>query len=160
MWIRDRSRVLAGISVEAAGEAYLKIVAPVNCAVTRLNKDQQAVGKLPAQWPHEAVTATVMPDYRIAGEAARQFAIDLRSGQWPAAVEQDIVTLADAATASGAVFLRAADASTPEAFLGIVQETSFIDTLDAAASAADVVRQKLNLESVYNQTDFCALAEQ
>ena len=99
----------AELSVEAVGEAYLKIVAPVNSAVTRLNKDQQAVGKLPAQVANEAVTATVMPDYRIAGEAARQFAIDLRSGQWPAAVEQDIVTLADAATASGAVFLRAAD---------------------------------------------------
>jgi len=142
----------AEITIGAAVEQYTRIVAPANCAVDHLNAalDSSTTGS-------EAMKV-VVPLYRAAGRAFGQLANDLRAAQWPADVSNEIETLADASTKASLAMRSAANAHSVDEQHAIVKSDNFINTMNAVDSSADIVRQKLGLDSTFGDTDFCAIA--
>ena len=142
----------AELTLGAAAELYTRIVAPANCAVDHLNAalDSSTTGS-------EAMKV-VVPLYRAAGRAFGQLATDLRAAHWPAAVSDDIETLADASTKESLAMRSAANAHSFDEQQAIVKSDNFINTMKAADASADMVRQKLGLDSTFDDTDFCAIA--
>ena len=142
------------ITIEAAADQYVRIVAPANCAVAHLN------AALDSSTTDSGAMQIVVPLYRAAGRAFRQLATDLRAAQWPAGVSDEIDMLADASTRESLAMRSAANAHSFAEQHAIVTSDNFVNTANAAAASADIVRQKLGLDSTLDDADFCAIAEQ
>ena len=92
------------ISVEAAGEQYMALVAAPNCALDKLNAAIKAVATTPSgavsedAWP--AIQATVVPALVEVEVTGRDWATALLKAEWPPPVASDVKELALAATDS------------------------------------------------------------
>ena len=147
------SATVAELTIEAAGEQYLRVVAPATCAADQLNAALDSAKNAAGS----DVMDIVVPLYRAAARAFSQLAADLRAKQWPATLSVDMETLADAAANRSLALRSAANAQSLAEQQAIVNSDNFIQTAAAADATAATVREKLGLDST-DDTDFCALA--
>ena len=96
------------ISVEAAAEQYLALVASPNCALDKLNAAIDDVGTTPSgavsedQWP--AIQATVVPALVEVEATGRDWATALLRAEWPPLVASHVQALALAVTESASLY--------------------------------------------------------
>lgn len=151
------------ISVEAAAEQYMTLVAAPNCAIDELNAAIHDVATTPSgavaedDWP--AVQATVVPALVEVEATGRKWATELLRAEWPPEVASDVDDLALAVTETATRYGEIAAAEDFDTFFEIYNSADTTAVFDASAAAAETVRDDLGLESVATDPpDWCALA--
>ena len=150
------------ISVEAAAEQYLALVAAPNCALDKLNAAIDDVGTTPSgavsedQWP--AIQATVVPALVEVEATGRDWATALLRAEWPPLVASHVQDLALAATESASLYGEIADAEDFDTFFELYNSADTTATFEASTAAATTVREDLGLDSETDPPDWCALA--
>ena len=151
------------ISVEAAADKYMTLVAAPNCAIDELNAAIKDVGTTPSgavaedQWP--AIQATVVPALGKVEATGRDWAAALLRAEWPPPVASDVEKLALAATETASRYGEIATAKDFDAFFELYNSADTSAVFAASAAAAKTVREDLGLDSVTtNPPDWCALA--
>jgi len=144
-----------GMSIEDGAAQYKQLVDPVNCANADLQRVNAAITN-----PDGSIDSSkwqqIQPPLQALADASRDFAIAVRNAEWPSAISAaDIDKLSTTATAYSLVLGQAAAAEDPSEFGSIVTGDDFRSTLDAAAVAADVVRQQLGLPSALETEAQC-----
>ncbi len=151
------------ISVEAAAEQYMALVAAPNCAIDELNAAIKDVATTPSgavaedQWP--AIQATVVPALVEVKVTGRDWATALLKAEWPPPVASDVEELALAVTDSANLYGEIAGAEDFNTFFELYNSADTTAVFDASAAAAETVREDLGLDSVTTDPpDWCALA--
>ena len=150
------------ISVEAAAEQYLALVAAPNCALDKLNAAIDDVGTTPSgavsddQWP--AIQATVVPALVEVAATGRDWATALLRAEWPPLVASHVQDLALAVTESASRYGEIADAQDFDTFFELYNSADTTATFEASSAAATTVREDLGLDSETDPPDWCALA--
>jgi hypothetical protein len=153
------------ISVDAAADQYMTLVASPNCAIDELNAAIKDVGTTPSgavaedRWP--AIQATVVPALVEVEATGRKWATALRRADWPPEVASDVEKLARAVTASATRYGEIAAAEEFDTFFELYNSADTTAIFEASAAAAKTVREDLRLDSVTTDPpDWCALATQ
>jgi hypothetical protein len=151
------------ISVEAAAQQYMALVAAPNCALDKLNAAIKGVATTPSGavsedgWP--AIQATVVPALVEVEVTGRDWATALLRAEWPPPVAADVKELALAATDSANRYGEIARAENFDAFFELYNSEDTTAVFGAGTAAAETVRQALGLGSVTTDPpDWCALA--
>jgi hypothetical protein len=150
------------ISVEAAAEQYLALVASPNCALDKLNAAIDDVGTTPSgavsedQWP--AIQATVVPALTKVEATGRDWATALLRAEWPPLVASHVEALALAVTESASLYGEIARAEDFDTFFELYNSADSTATFEASTAAAATVREDLGLDSESDPPDWCALA--
>jgi hypothetical protein len=151
------------ISVEAAAEQYVALVASPNCAIDELNAAIEAVATTPSgavaedQWP--AIQAAVVPALVKVEVTGRDWATALRRAEWPPLAASDVEELALAVTESANLYGEIAMAEDFDSFFELYNSADTTAVFEASAAAAETVREDLGLDSVTTDPpDWCALA--
>jgi len=151
------------ISVDAAAEQYVALVATPNCAIDELHTVIEAVATTPSgavaedQWP--AIQATVVPALDKVEVTGRDWATALRGAEWPPLVASDVEELALAVTESAKLYGEIAVAEDFDTFFELYNSADTTAVFEASAAAAETVREDLGLDSVTTDPpDWCALA--
>ena len=132
------------ISVEAAAEQYLALVAAPNSALDELNAAIDDVGTTPSgavaedQWP--AIQDTVVPALVEVEVTGRVWAAALLRAEWPPLVASDVEDLALAATASSSLYGEIARAEDFDTFFELYDSTDTTAVFEASTAAATTVR--------------------
>ena len=151
------------ISVEAAAEQYMTMVAAPNCALDKLNAAIKNVATTPSgavsedAWP--AIQATVVPALVEVEATGRDWATALVRAEWPPPVASDVEKLALAATDSANLYGEIARAKDFDTFFELYNSADTTKVFGAGTAAAETVRRALGLDSVTTDPpDWCALA--
>ena len=151
------------ISVEAAAEQYMALVAAPNCALDKLNAAIKDVATTPSgavsedAWP--AIQATVVPALVEVEVTGRDWATALLRAEWPPPVASDVKELALAATDSANRYGEIARAENFDTFFELYNSADTSALFGAGTAAADTVRKALGLDSVTTDPpDWCTLA--
>jgi hypothetical protein len=153
------------ISVEAAADQYMALVAAPNCAIDELNAAIADVGSTPSgavaedAWP--AIQATVVPALVEVETTGHDWAAALLRAEWPPTVASDVQELALAVTESASRYGEIAAAEDFDTFFELYNSEDTSTIFGASSAAAETVRDDLELESVTTDPpDWCALAAQ
>ena len=151
------------ISVEAAADKYMALVAEPNCAIDELNAAIKHVGTTPSgavaedQWP--AIQSTVVPALAKVEATGRDWAAALLRAEWPPQVGSDVEKLALAATETASRYGEIAVAKDFDTFFELYNSADTTAVFSASTAAAKTVREDLGLDSVTTTPpDWCALA--
>ena len=151
------------ISVEAAAEQYMALVAEPNCAIDELNAAIDEVATTPSgavaedQWP--TIQATVVPALVQVEVTGRDWATELLRAEWPPLVASDVEDLALAVTESASRYGEIAVAEDFDTFFELYTSADTTAVFEASAAAAKTVREDLGLDSpTTDPPDWCALA--
>jgi hypothetical protein len=150
------------ISVEAAADQYVALVASPNCALDKLNAAIDDVASTPSgavsddQWP--AIQATVVPALVEVEATGRDWAKALLRAEWPPLVASHVQDLALAATESASLYGEIADAEDFDTFFELYNSADSTAVFEASTAAGTTVREDLGLGSETDPSDWCALA--
>jgi hypothetical protein len=152
------------ISMEAAADQFMALVAAPNCAIDELNAAIDDVATTPSgavaedQWP--AIQATVVPALVEVETTGRDWARALLRAEWPPLVASDVEELALAVTDSATRYGEIAVSEDFDTFFELYNSSDTTALFDASAAAAKKVREDLGLDSVTTDPpDWCALAK-